>query len=186
MRWERIERTTVLTGRVFKVERDAVRIHDDAGVRTTSFDVVRHPGAAAILPVHDDRTVSLIHQYRYALDDRIWEVPAGSLDNGETFRQCAERELEEEVGLRAGRWTELARFYPSPGFCDEELRVFLAEELSEGRVDRDPDEDFEIVRTPLATALDWARSGRIHDAKSMIALYALHDRWSAARQAEPS
>lgn len=176
MRWKRVARDQILAGRVFEVVRDTLRITEGSETRETAFDVVRHPGAAAILPLHADGTVSLLCQYRYAIDERIWEIPAGSLDGDETFRACAERELEEEVGLRAERWTELARFYPSPGFCDEELRVFLAESLAPGSTNRDPDEDFEVARVPLSDAIAWSRNGRIRDAKSMIALSAIADR----------
>lgn len=170
MKWERLARDQVLSGRVVEVVRDRVRISGSETTRETTFDVVCHPGAAAILPLHEDGTVSLLHQYRYAIDERIWEIPAGSLAPGESFRDCAEREVEEEIGLRAGRWLELTRFYPSPGFCDEELRVYLARSLTAGSSNRDPDEDFEVVRVPFAEALEWSRTGEIRDAKSLIAL----------------
>lgn len=175
MKWERIDRQRVYSGRVVDVARDTIRITTGAGTRQTVFDIVRHPGAAAIVPLFDDDTVALICQFRYAVGERIWEIPAGSLGDGESFEACAERELEEEVGYRAQSWTPLAAFYTTPGFCDEELRVFLAQGLIASTTDHEDDEDIDVKRIPLQRALKWATSGRIRDAKSMLGLWAARD-----------
>jgi ADP-ribose pyrophosphatase len=153
--------------------------------REAVYDLVHHPGAAAIVPLHADGTVSLLHQFRYALGREIWEIPAGTLEEGEPFLECASRELEEETGFRAARWTELATFYTSPGFCDEELRVFLAEELSKGSGGTEADEHLEVVRIPLAEALAWIEAGRIVDAKSIVGLLRARERLVAEGRWSP-
>jgi 8-oxo-dGTP pyrophosphatase MutT (NUDIX family) len=168
--WERTGRELVFEGRVIAVFRDTVWTRLDAVERQADYDLVHHPGAAAIVPLHADGTVSLLHQFRYALGREIWEIPAGTLEEGEPFLECASRELEEETGYRAAHWSELATFYPSPGFCDEELRVFLAEDLSEGSGATEPDEHLETARIPLTEALGWIEAGRIVDAKSIVGL----------------
>jgi ADP-ribose pyrophosphatase len=168
--WVRVARVTAFEGRVVDFFRDTVRVVRDGEERESVYDLVHHPGATAVVPLFDDGSVALLHQFRYAVGGEIWEIPAGTLHRDEPFLECARRELEEEIGYRAGRWTPLARFYTSPGFCDEELHVFLAEDLSPGRVGPDPDEHLEVVRVPLAEALAWVESGRIVDAKSIVGL----------------
>jgi ADP-ribose pyrophosphatase len=177
--WERTGRELVFEGRVIEVFRDKVRTRVDGVEREVVYDVVHHPGAAAIVPLHADGSVSLLHQFRYALGREIWEIPAGTLEEGEPFLECASRELEEETGYRAAHWTELATFHPSPGFCDEELRVFLAEDLMEGRGATEADEHLETARIPLTEALEWIEAGRIVDAKSIVGLLRARERLAA-------
>jgi ADP-ribose pyrophosphatase len=174
--WRRTGREAVFSGRVIEVFRDTVRTRRDGVEREAVYDLVHHPGAAAIVPLYADGTVALLHQFRYALGREIWEIPAGTLEEGEPFLDCARRELEEETGQRAGRWTLLSTFHPSPGFCDEELTVFLAEELSPGRAGPEPDEHLEVARIPLTEALTWIEAGRIVDAKSMVGLLRARER----------
>lgn len=187
--WERVGREAVFQGRVIDVFRDTVRTRRDGIEREVIYDLVHHPGAAAIVPLYEDGTVALLHQFRYALGQEIWEIPAGTLEEGEPFLVCARRELEEETGQRAGRWSVLATFHTSPGFCDEELQVFLAEDLSPGREGAEPDEHLEVVRIPLIEALEWIEAGRIVDAKTMIGLLRTRERltvegrWLAGRKA---
>ena len=177
--WERTGRELVFEGRVIEVFRDTVRTRVDGVDREAVYDLVHHPGAAAVVPLHADGTVSLLYQFRYALGREIREIPAGTLEEGEPFLECASRELEEETGYRAAHWTELATFHPSPGFCDEELRVFLAEDLSEGSGGTEADEHLETARVPLTEALDWIEAGRIVDAKSIVGLLRARERLAA-------
>ena len=177
--WERVARETAFEGRVVDVFRDTVRLRRDGDERQAVYDLVHHPGATAIVPLFEDGSVALLHQFRYAVGGEIWEIPAGTLEEGESFLDCARRELEEEIGHRAARWTQLASIYTTPGFCDEELHVFLAEELSPGHVGPDPDEHLEVVRTPLQEALAWIAAGRIVDAKTIVGLLRARDHLAA-------
>lgn len=135
----------------------------------TSLDIVRHPGAAAIVPFESATDVLLIRQHRHAAGGTIWEVPAGKLD-GEAPERCAARELEEEVGRRAGRLVPLATIWTTPGFTDERIHLFAAFDLEPVPHRRDEDEVIEAVRMPLARALELVWSGELADAKSALAL----------------
>ena len=156
----------VFRGRVFTVSVDTVR----EGGGTHRRDVVRHPGSAAIVPLFDDRTVALVRQYRHPTVKYLLEIPAGSRDNFEPPEECAARELQEELGLVAGRWEKLCEFFPSPGFCGEKMWVYLATELTETAAGPEEDELIEVVRLPLARALDMIEAGEIEDAKTIIGL----------------
>ncbi len=117
----RLAGTRVYSGRVVSLDVDEVE--EPGGVRATR-EVVRHRGSVAALAVHDDGRVVLVRQYRYPVDEAVWELPAGRLDPGETPAEGAARELEEEVGLRAGHVEALTTFYTTPGFCDEKMHLF--------------------------------------------------------------
>ncbi|MGH7549907.1 MAG: NUDIX domain-containing protein [Gemmatimonadota bacterium] len=169
--FERLERETVYRGRVVDVLRDRIRIETDAGSRETVYEVVHHPGAVGVLALFPDGSIALLRQFRYPTEETLWEIPAGTLAPGESFRECAERELEEETGHRARRWLRLARFFTTPGFCDEVMEIWMAEELEEGDTAHDEDEHIEVVRVPLTLALDWAAEGEVRDAKTLAGLW---------------
>jgi ADP-ribose pyrophosphatase len=136
-------------------------------------DVVHHPGAVGIVPLHDDGTVTLVRQYRAALDDLLLELPAGLRDvHGEPDADTAARELVEEVGLAAGGLELLVTFRNSPGFCDESVSVFLATDLTEVADDRQGVEEqaMEVLRLGLDEALGLIDTGEITDAKTIIGL----------------
>jgi len=139
------------------------------GGRTVELDVVRHPGAAAIVPFERADEVLLIRQYRHAAGGTIWEVPAGKLD-GEAPERCAARELEEEVGRRPGRLVRLASILTTPGFTDEVIHLFAAFDLTPAPQQLEADEVIEVVPTPFDRALAMVWSGEIRDAKSALAL----------------
>jgi ADP-ribose pyrophosphatase len=139
------------------------------GGKTIELDIVRHPGAAAVVPFESDDVVLLIRQFRHAVGGTIWEVPAGKLD-GEAPAACAARELEEEVGRRAGRLEPLASIFTTPGFTDEVIHLFAAFDLSPVPQRLEHDEVIEVVPTPLARALEMIWSGELRDAKSSLAL----------------
>jgi ADP-ribose pyrophosphatase len=135
--------------------------------------VVHHPGAVAVLPLHDDGSVTLVRQYRAALDAELLEVPAGTRDvDGEDPQLTAERELAEEAGLAAGRVEHLVTFFNAPGISDESIVLFLAQDLTEVGHDRQSEEEhaMTVERIPLATALEMVGDGRITDAKTIIGL----------------
>lgn len=144
--------------------------------RRTELEMIRHPGASAIVPFLSDTEVLLIRQYRHAAGGTILEVPAGKLD-GEAPEICAHRELEEETGRRAGRLVSLGSILTTPGFTDERIHLFAAFDLVEVPQRLEHDECIELVPMPLAEALRRVWSGEIEDAKSALALlHAAHRR----------
>jgi 8-oxo-dGDP phosphatase len=138
-------------------------------------EVVHHPGAVGVVALHAEGAVTLVRQYRAPIDRMLWEVPAGLRDvEGEDPATTAARELAEEAGLAAGSLEHLVTFHNSPGFCDEQVILYLATDLSEVPDDRQGIEEqhMEVARVPLAEALAMVDDGRITDAKTVIALLA--------------
>ncbi len=156
----------VFGGKLIRVARDTVR----EGGKTYLREVVGHPGGAAVVPVFDDGTTALVSQYRHPTRKYVLELPAGKLDPGERPAETAARELEEELGLVAGRLEQLSEFYTTPGFCAERLWVFLATDLRETARRHEEDEIIEVVRLPFARALRMAASGELDDAKTIVGL----------------
>jgi len=155
--------------RGFRVEVSHERVTLPNG-RRVDLDIVRHPGAAAVVPFASDDEVLLIQQYRHAAGGTILEVPAGKLDPGEAPERCAARELEEEAGHRAGRLEALASIFTTPGFTDEVIHLFAAHDLVPVDTRPEDDEVIEVIRVPLAEALDLVWRGELRDAKSALAL----------------
>jgi 8-oxo-dGTP pyrophosphatase MutT (NUDIX family) len=133
-------------------------------------EIVRHPGGAAVVAIDNDSRVCLLWQYRYASGGWLWELPAGKLDPGESPYSTAERELQEEAGVRAGRLEPLGSTIPTPGYCDEVVHLFLARDLV--RVPSQPEahELFEVHWIPYSAALEQVYDGTIRDAKTMLGL----------------
>lgn len=140
--------------------------------RTATREYVDHPGAAAVVPFLDRDTVVLVRQYRYPVGAVTYEIPAGKLDAGERPLRCIRRELEEETGYAAGRFKRLLSFWPAPAFSNEVLHIYVAEDLRPGRFAPDEDEFLDSRPVPFDKALDWIRTGRIQDAKTIIGLQA--------------
>lgn len=166
----------VYAGRVVTLSVDTVRF---PGGSTGELEMIRHPGAAAVLPLvgspeDEDPEVVMIRQYRYAADGYIYEIPAGKPDRkGEDWEEVARRELEEETGMRAGRLQRLTMIHTTPGFTDEQIHLFLASELEEGAHARDEDEFMDVVRLPFSRVLEMIRDGEISDGKTICTvLYA--------------
>jgi ADP-ribose diphosphatase len=130
-------------------------------------EIVKHPGSTAIVAVHEGAVV-LVRQHRVPAKRPLLELPAGTLEPGEDPLESAQRELEEEVGLKGGRWRALGTYFTSPGFLDEQMHLFLAEDLEEGEQDLDDDEDVEIVRWPLEELE--SRLEELEDLKTVTAL----------------
>lgn len=156
----------VFDGRVFNVTIDTV----SEGELTYQREVVHHAGSAVIVPVFDDGTVALVRQYRHPAVRYLLEVPAGTLAKGERPEIGAARELKEELGLDAARLEKLSEFFVSPGFCEEKMWIYMATELSEGEQALEEDEILDVVRLPIADALEMITSGEIEDAKTIIGL----------------
>lgn len=157
----------VYDGRMLRVGLADVTLPGD---RRVELEIIRHPGAAAIVPFRTPDEVLLLEQYRFAADGNLWEIPAGKLDAGEAPERCAARELEEEAGYRAGRLEPLTSIFTSPGFTDEVIHLFAAFDLRESEQQLEADEVIRVVPTPFAEALAMVFDGRIRDAKSALAL----------------
>jgi len=156
----------VFSGRVFDVTVDTVREGDKTYVR----EVVHHRGSAVILPAFDDGTIALVRQYRHPAVRYLLELPAGTLNDMERPAEGAARELEEELGLVAGRMEKLSEFFVSPGFCEEKMWLYLATDLIVTAQHLEDDEMIEVVRLPIDRALQMITDGEIEDAKTIIGL----------------
>jgi ADP-ribose pyrophosphatase len=140
--------------------------------RAARLEVVHHPGAAAVVPLHADGSVTLVHQYRHAAGEWLYEIPAGLLEAGEAPIECARRELAEETGLSCEHIRPLLAYHNSPGFSDEVVHLFVATGLTEGETAHEHDEVMDVVRMPLADALARLERGGITDGKTVVALLA--------------
>ncbi len=159
--------TSIYEGRIFDVRVDDVRNGEDEYKR----EVVVHRGSAVIVPVFEDNTIAMVRQYRHAAGENLLEIPAGSLDKGETSPEaCARRELEEEIGVVADSLEEITSFYVSPGFLTEKMFVYLATGLTKSKQNLEIDEILEVERHSFAEAFEMIRGGGIKDAKTMLGL----------------
>ncbi|MHC5114740.1 MAG: NUDIX hydrolase [Planctomycetota bacterium] len=163
-------------GRLLTVE---VRSYADGDGRDVVREIVHHPGAVVIVPVLDDDRVVLIRNHRIAVDETLWELPAGTMEPGEVPAVTAARELAEETGYEAARISPLAEFYTSPGFCDELLHVFVAEDLSFVGQKLEAGETIEAHPLPRGEVLEMIADGRIRDAKTIAGVL----RWDRSRDA---
>lgn len=164
---ERVVRTTrIYDGRVVSLRVDEVVLPSG---RTGIREIVEHRGAVAIVPVAEDGEVFLVRQYRGATGGILLEIPAGTLEPGETVEAALNRELAEEIGCRARRYERLLHFYPSPGILTEVVHLFLAADLEPHRLDAE-EEELTVVRMPLPQAVAAIATGEIRDAKSIIGL----------------
>jgi ADP-ribose diphosphatase len=157
----------IYNGKVITLNIDTVTLPN--GV-TVDLEVVRHPGAAAVVPLKENGTVVLIKQFRHAAGGFIYEIPAGKLHSGEDPKDCAARELEEEIGYQAGKLDLLSSIFTAPGFTDEVIHVYKATGLTKGRQQLDRDEVLEIVEVSLQEAIEMIDKGTIRDAKTMVGL----------------
>ena len=161
----------IYTGIVVNLNVDTVTLPNGL---TVDLEVVRHPGAAAVVPLKDDDTVILIRQFRHAAGGFIYEIPAGKLHPGEDPKVCAARELEEEVGYRASRFELLSSIFTAPGFTDEVIHIYKATSLTKTKQNLDRDEVLDIVEMPLREAMAMIQDGSIRDAKTMIGLQSVY------------
>jgi ADP-ribose pyrophosphatase len=142
-----------------------------ANGREYDLDFVRHPGAAAVVAVDDAGQVCVVRQYRHGITDFLWEIPAGKLDPGEPPQICAVRELGEETGVTAKRWTSLGQYLPAPGIFSEVIHLYLARDLVVGPATPDADEDLELRWLPMADAMDKVLRGEWNDGKTALGLW---------------
>jgi ADP-ribose pyrophosphatase len=161
-------RVIIYEGRVFELVRENVTLENGT---TTDVEFLEHPGATAIIPFLDDRRIVLLKQYRHALKDHIWEIPAGTLDPREDIVSCAKRELVEETGYSADQWHKLGEITPVPGYSNERIHIFLAGKLQPAVQNLDADEVIQVQAVDFQKALEMIDSGKIQDAKSITGLY---------------
>lgn len=164
---ETLEVEQIFSGKVVTLERQRVRLIDG---NLSTREIIHHHGGAAVVPVDQNGNVYLIRQYRKALESEILEIPAGKLEENEDPYLCAIRELKEETGMEAKKVESLGFFYPSPGFLDEKIYIYLARDLTLGPQALDPDEFLSVISMPLEDVINAIDEGRIHDAKTVIGL----------------
>jgi ADP-ribose diphosphatase len=159
----------VYTGRVFHVDRDRVRMPNG---RSMTVDVVRHSRSVVIVPVPEPGRIVLIKQFRYPVNRFLWELPAGSVDDGESPEQAARRECHEEIGLVPATVVRLTALYPTPGYCDEEMIFFRVSSLekTDEQAHVDEDEDIEVHTFEIRDVREMVRRGEIIDMKTIVAL----------------
>jgi ADP-ribose pyrophosphatase len=168
----KVESRRVYTGKIISVDVDTVRFPDGS---TGELEMIRHPGASAIVPFlsdprGEDPQVLMIRQYRYAADGYLYEIPAGRLDQGENPRDCAVRELKEETGCTAEHFDHLLTMYTTPGFTNEKIHLFMATGLVAGETKHEVDEFLDLHPMRLSRALEMVEAGEIQDAKTVIGL----------------
>ena len=164
-------KTKIYQGKIIDLSVETVTLPNGA---TAELELIAHPGAAAVVPLKDDRTVVMIRQYRHAVGGYIYEIPAGKLHPGEDPRDCAVREVEEEVGYKIGTLEPLLSFFTTPGFTDEIIHIFIGKDLAPGTQDLGADEVLDIIEMPLAETLGLIKDGTIKDGKTIIGLQATY------------
>ena len=166
---EKLDSETVFTGKVFSIDRDRVKMPNG---RTVTVDVVRHSRSVVLVPVPEPGQVILVRQYRYAVNAFLWELPAGSVDDGESPEAAARRECHEEIGLVPATTVRLGAMYPTPGYCDEEMVFFRLSglETTDEKAAQDEDEDIEVKVFELRDAREMIRRGEIQDMKTLVGL----------------
>jgi 8-oxo-dGDP phosphatase len=173
--YEVVASEEIYTGRIISLRKDTVAM---PGGGTSDREVVHHPGAVGVVALDDQDRVVMVRQYRHAVGEHLWELPAGLRDvDGEPPVDSARRELAEETQLAAARWSLLVTQHPSPGFCDELIQLYLAEGLTEvarpdGFVVEHEELDMTVERVPLAEAVQWVFDGKVRNALAVIGLLA--------------
>ena len=162
-----VKQTTAYQGRLLRFRLDTALLPDGS---EAGREVIEHPGGVGVVAVTDDRQVLLVRQFRYPYGEILTEIPAGKKDPGEQPLETGKRELEEETGYRADHYTSLGTVYPTPGYCDEVIHLYLATGLHQAEAHPDEDEFLEVERRPLDLAVRQALAGEFPDAKTQIGL----------------
>ncbi len=168
---KKLDETEIYHGKVVQLSRHTVELQNG---KTTFREVIRHPGAVAIVAVDEQENLLLVRQFRYPTGQELLELPAGKLDQGEAPIVCAARELKEETGYTAATFTPLTKFYPTPAYCDEIIHIYSASDLTLSEQCLDDDEFLTLVKVPLKEAIQMVTSGQINDGKTQsgILIYA--------------
>ncbi len=161
----------VYNGRIITVRKDTVMLENG---QQAPRELINHPGGVCVVPLTDNGEVVMVRQFRYAYKKALLEVPAGKLNYGEDSLECGKRELTEETGAVAEKYTYLGKVYPTPAYLDEVIHVYLAQGLSFGEQNLDEDEFLEVERYPLADLVKMVIDNEIEDAKTQIAILKTH------------
>jgi ADP-ribose pyrophosphatase len=171
MTFKVLQSKMVYHGRAFDVRQDHVLLPDE---NTTYLDIIEHRGAVTLVPVDQEGTVWFIRQYRHAARQSLLELPAGVMEVNETPLETAQREIQEEIGMAAGKLEELGGFFLAPGYSTETMHIFLATGLYPSVLPGDESEFLSVEKVPARQAVQLARNGTLQDAKSLVALFWVH------------
>lgn len=164
---KKISGETVFDGKIMHVRRDTVELGDGSEAFR---EVVDHSGGVCVLALDDENRVLMVRQFRYPFERVLREIPAGKLERGENPAEAAVRELREETGAVAGRMESLGEIYPTPAYCGEIIRMYLARDLVFGENDLDEGEFLDVERVPFETLVDQVLAGELRDAKTVAAI----------------
>ena len=180
----RIDGQTVYPGSFFSIEKDQVRLPDGSSAFR---EFMRHPGAAAVIPLFEDGTVLVERQFRYPMDRIFLELPAGKIDRGEHSLETARRELAEETGYVADEWFFVTTIHNAIGYSDEHIDLYLAKKLRKGKAHLDAEEFIQPLKMPVTELVDGVRQGRISDVKTIVGIFWLEKivtgQWNAEKMA---
>lgn len=168
MTFETIHSEVLYRGRAFNVRREEVRMPDG---HVAQLDIVDHVGAVTILPIDEAGRIWFVRQYRHAAGVILLELPAGTLEAGESPDECARREIREEIGMSAGELHKVGEFFLAPGYSSEYMHVYLATGLHADPLPGDADEFLSVDRIPVEQVYDMVQTGGVRDAKSLAALF---------------
>lgn len=167
-----VERNILFTGKVLRLEYDRILLQNDAPAHR---EVIRHQGAVCVIPVTKENEVYMVRQYRYPYATVLLEIPAGKLEPGEDPAPAAERELEEETGMRAGKLTYIGDYFGSPAILEERIGMYLAEELVPTAQHLDEDEFLTVEKIPISTLVDSILAGEIPDGKTQVGILRVNE-----------
>ncbi|WP_058485415.1 NUDIX domain-containing protein [Defluviitalea phaphyphila] len=169
MNFKTIKQEEIYKGKIISLVKDTIELPDG---RTTTRDVVLHNGAAAIVPVDNQGNILFVRQYRHPAKEELIEIPAGTLEKGEDPLECAKRELEEETGYKASKFSYICSMYTAVGFCTEIIHIYLAKDLVKTNQNLDEDEFITIEKYSLKEAIDMIFHGIIKDSKTIAGIFA--------------
>lgn len=172
--YKKIRQELMYQGKVVGFYKDILELPNG---NVVEWDLIKHPGAAAILPVMEDGRIILVKQYRNALGYKTYEIPAGGIEKGETPLQCVAREIEEETGFYAKKITPLIKVITAIGFCDEQIPIFVGEELVETKQNLDEDEEIDVIKVTMKEAVEMILNGTIIDSKTVSGILAYKEKF---------